>query len=66
MIEAKAAERAKFEGLDKEKRLSDPNDHYYNKPGDFYLYKLSYYMCYKCKTPYYGGMRDCAGGENAL
>ena len=22
----------------------------------------SYYMCYKCKEPYYGGLKDCERG----
>ena len=31
IVEAKAAERAKFEGLDKDPRLKNPADHYYGK-----------------------------------
>jgi len=23
------------------------------------MFKLSYYECYKCKVPYFGGMKDC-------
>lgn len=42
-IEKKALERAKFEELDKNPRLSDPKDFYYKKLGDFALFKMSYY-----------------------
>ena len=23
------------------------------------MYKCAYYMCFKCKQPYFGGMKDC-------
>ena len=49
VVEAKAVERAKFEGLDKDPRLKNPADHYYGKLKDFALFKMSYYMCFKCK-----------------
>ena len=39
----KALERAKFEGLDKNPRLKDPNDKFYNDIKAFSIYKLSYY-----------------------
>ena len=25
----------------------------------------SYYMCFKCKNPYYGGLKDCERDMNA-
>lgn len=55
----KALERAKHEGLDKDPRLKTLGDVYYNKLQDFALYKLAYYSCFKCKEPYFGGMKDC-------
>jgi E3 ubiquitin-protein ligase MYCBP2 len=55
----KAMERAKFEDLDKNARLKDPNDRFYNDLRSFAIYKLSYYQCFKCKGPYFGGMKDC-------
>jgi len=57
-------ERLKFEGLEKDPLLTDSNSPYYNKPIDFALKKLSYYMCYVCKKPYYAGLRDCRGGPD--
>lgn len=65
-VEKKALERAKFEELHKNPRLSDPKDFYFNKLGDFALYKMAYYQCHKCKVPYFGGMIDCGDAQNAL
>lgn len=48
LIVKKALERAKFEDLHKEPRLKKPGDRFYNDLQGFALYKLSYYMCFKC------------------
>ncbi len=58
-IRKKAVDRLKYEGLDKDKRLHDPNDKFYNKFEEYALTRLSYYMCYKCKKPYFGGLKSC-------
>lgn len=55
----KAIIRAKFENLDKNPRLVDRNDRFFNDIKAFAIYKLSYYQCFKCKGPYFGGMKDC-------
>jgi len=52
-------ERAKYEGIDKNPRLQDPNDVYYNDLQSWAIFKLAYYECFKCKNPYFGGMKDC-------
>jgi E3 ubiquitin-protein ligase MYCBP2 len=55
----KAVERGKYEGLEKDKRLEDPNDPYYHNLQKYAMYKLAYYQCFKCKQAYFGGMKDC-------
>lgn len=55
----KAVQRAKHEGLDKDKRLKDLNSPYYGKLKEYAMYKCAYYMCFKCHAPYFGGMKDC-------
>ena len=65
-MEAKAVERAKYEGLDKHERLTTVGDHFYGKLKEFALFKMSYYMCFKCKSPYFGGMKDCGDGDQQL
>lgn len=59
-----AMERMKFENLFKDTRLTDPNSQWYKKELEFALHKISYYMCYECKKPYFAGMRECRGGPN--
>ena len=59
IVAEKAMQRAKHEGFEKEPRLKDANDIFFNKLKEFALYKCAYYMCYKCKEPYFGGMKDC-------
>lgn len=56
---SKVVERAKNEGLDKDERLNKPGDRFFNDLRGFSIYKLAYYLCFKCKTPYFGGMKDC-------
>ena len=58
-VKKKSFERAKFEGIDKHDRLKDPHDQYYNKLQEYAVFKLAYYQCYKCKAPYFGGLKDC-------
>jgi RCR-type E3 ubiquitin transferase len=62
-VKKKSLERAKFEGIDKHDRLKDPNDRYYNKLPEYSMFKLAYYQCYKCKTAYFGGLKDCQPNE---
>ena len=67
-IKDMSTDRLKFEGLDKDKRLHDPKDRYYKKPQEYAMARLSYYMCFKCKDPYFGGLKACenvneGGGE---
>lgn len=58
-IRSKALERAKHEGLDKDERLKKPGDPYFNDLEKYAMARLSYYTCYECKTPYFGGLKDC-------
>lgn len=54
-----AVNQAKKEELDKEERLQDPFDGYYNNLQKFALDKLNFYNCYDCKSPFYGGRNEC-------
>lgn len=60
-----AMERAKHEGINKDPRLSNPGDPYYNNLEKYVMDRLSYYMCFKCKSPYFGGMRECGNAIDA-
>ena len=58
-IIVKATERAKIENLHKDPKFLDPGYLYHNKLEEFAMFKCSYYMCHKCKDPYFGGLKDC-------
>lgn len=58
-IKKKSLERLKYEGMDKDERLKNPKDPYYNKPMEYAIATFSYYQCFKCKKPYFGGKKSC-------
>lgn len=58
-VQKKALQRIKFEGLDKDPRLNDPADDFYNNLQKWAMFKLAYYQCFKCKDSYFGGKKDC-------
>jgi E3 ubiquitin-protein ligase MYCBP2 len=58
-VEAKALQRLKFEGLDKDPNITDPNAKYYGQPAAYALDRFAYYPCFKCNRPYFGGRRAC-------
>jgi hypothetical protein len=59
----RALERAAAEGIDKDERLQNPEDVYFNDLESYAMARLSFYMCFSCSTPYYGGKRDCGQPE---
>lgn len=59
-----ALKRLKFEDLDKDPRLSDKNSPWYGKKIEFAMKRLTYYMCYVCKQPYFAGRRECGNDPN--
>ena len=59
VVKDMAIKRISYEGLYKDARLKDPKDRYYNKLEEYALARLSYYMCFKCKKPYFGGLKSC-------
>lgn len=54
-----AVDRAKVEGLDKDEKFTDPTYAYHNKLEEYAMYKCAFYMCFKCKDPYFGGLKEC-------
>lgn len=62
-VKKKALERAKFEGIDKDERLKDPNDPYHGDLQAYAMFKLAYYQCFKCKEAYFGGKKDCINAQ---
>jgi len=52
-------ERLKYEKRDKDERLLKVGDQYYGKPEEYCMAIYSYYLCFKCKKPYFGGLKSC-------
>lgn len=52
-------EMVKQEGLDKEGRVVTKGDIYYKDLAGFALHNCTFFECFECKEPYYGGMLDC-------
>mmetsp|Transcript_19463 Transcript_19463/g.21771 ORF Transcript_19463/g.21771 Transcript_19463/m.21771 type:complete len:98 (-) Transcript_19463:384-677(-) len=51
-----ALKRAKHEGIDKDKRLKEAP--YNGELQSYAVARLSYYMCFKCVKPYFGGLKS--------
>jgi len=61
-IERLAAQRLEYENLSKHKDIVDENGRFYKDPLGFAMNRFAYYECYECKSPYFGGQAQCAGG----
>lgn len=58
-----AVDMAKIEGFDKDERLFNPAESFYNNLTKFALFKCAYYLCHTCQNPYFGGLKDSVHDE---
>ena len=58
-VEKEALINAEKQGILKDERLSNKDDVYYNQPQEFANARCSFYECFECKKPYFGGLVDC-------
>jgi hypothetical protein len=58
-LKNKSFERLKFEERMKDEKLVNPSSNFYNKPYEYGIAIYAYYLCFKCKKPYFGGHKDC-------
>jgi E3 ubiquitin-protein ligase MYCBP2 len=59
-VKNKALQRLKFvEGDKKLPELVEATSKWRNNPEGYAMYRFAYFLCYKCKQPYYGGERAC-------
>mmetsp|Transcript_18614 Transcript_18614/g.26102 ORF Transcript_18614/g.26102 Transcript_18614/m.26102 type:complete len:576 (+) Transcript_18614:22-1749(+) len=59
VVKKKAVDRLEFVGLNQAKEITDPNSQFHKNPVKYALYRFSYFPCYKCQKPYFGGERAC-------
>ena len=58
-IEEMAIEEASYAGLKLSPQLKDPDDPYFNDWPRLAINSCTYYECFSCKEPYFGGMINC-------
>ena len=58
-VETEALKVAQRQGILDDERLKNPEDPYFEKPGEFAMHRCSFYQCNKCKGPFFGGLIDC-------
>ncbi|CAI2365681.1 unnamed protein product [Moneuplotes crassus] len=56
----KSIVKAKSDGYDKDPELLNSNSPFYKNLEALCMDKFCYYECYDCKTPYFGGLYECA------
>ena len=59
LVLEKAMKIVKKQGLERDERLTTPGDFYYQNLTAFAEAKVSFFECFKCKKPYFGGIIDC-------
>ena len=62
MPQNKAVQRLEYEGLMGDAALTDPSSAFFRQPVAFAMDRFVYYMCYRCKLPYFGGRALCDDG----
>lgn len=62
-ISKKAMERLVYENLTRCDKITDRKSPYYNKPQEYAEHRFLFFMCFKCKKPYFGGAYECGGAE---
>jgi hypothetical protein len=63
LVETKSVERLEYMGLKNCKELTDEDSQFFNNPSKYALFRFSYFPCFKCKEPYFGGERACEGNQ---
>lgn len=50
--------------MDYDERLKDPNNEYFEDLEKFAFDHLNYYECFRCKEPFFGGLKQCGNNPN--
>jgi hypothetical protein len=58
-VKTMALQRLDYEGLSKHKDITEVGGKYFQNPTEFAMTNFSYHICYKCESPYFGGMKRC-------
>jgi len=58
-VHRKALDRFEHMNLKDAKEILDKGGAYYQNPLKYSLARFCYYPCFKCKKPYFGGLKEC-------
>jgi len=58
-VKKRAVERLKLDKRDQDPELIEATSYFFNKPEEYGLKLFTFYQCFKCKSPYFGGMHNC-------
>jgi len=59
-VKTKALQRIEYMGMSQVDDVVKAGGKFYNDLPGYAMDRLAYYMCFKCKHPYFGGERQCA------
>jgi len=59
LIKSKAMTRLKHLNMENAKEIVEEGEIFYNNPVGYAMKRFCYYLCFKCKKPYFGGERAC-------
>lgn len=62
-VESKATQRLSYEGLINTRDLKDPKSRFFGKPTEYAMDRFSYFLCSRCKHPYFAGQKQCDAGN---
>lgn len=63
IVKAKACQRLEYEGEGKNPEIIERGGRFYQDPGGYAMSIFSYFLCCKCKRPYFGGRKVCDDGR---
>jgi len=59
VTDCRMVHRLIYEGREKDPAIIKPNGRFYNDPTAFAMHQFLFYMCFKCKKPYFAGGYQC-------
>lgn len=62
-VHKKALDRFNHMNLKDAKELTEVTSPYYQQPLKYALARFCYYPCFKCKKPYFGGLKECSAEQ---
>jgi len=62
-VREKALQRLQMMSLTACPAITSPDSPFYQQPAKYAMHRFSYYLCFKCKKPYFGGDKACEAEE---